>query len=117
MLKRFAALQSRGDSRAASVMRQLGRCLAVPPHTTVQALAAGLAILRATDLREEAAGVTQPALIVHGANDAVAHPTAGAWLATALPRGRLTKYDAAGHAPFLSEPRRFVRDLAEFCRD
>ena len=66
------------------------------------ALAAGLAILRDTDLRAAAATVAQPALVVQGALDTLTPRGAGAWLAGTMPQAQLLEMPRAAHAPHLS---------------
>jgi pimeloyl-[acyl-carrier protein] methyl ester esterase len=75
------------------------------------ALDVGLELLRTTDLRGDAAGIAQPALVVHGQRDALVPIDAGRWLARHLPRARLVELEAAAHLPFLSHPREFVAAL------
>lgn len=56
-----------------------------------------------------------PLLLVYGAEDALVRPDAAIARARHLnPRVRSKLYEGTGHAPFLEEPSRFNRDLAEF---
>jgi pimeloyl-[acyl-carrier protein] methyl ester esterase len=112
LLDRFAALQAHGDHHAQSIVRRLRECAAVgcSPGT----LAGGLALLKQTDLRADAAQIVQPALLVHGANDRVAPPQAGTWLAANMRDARFIEFANAGHAPFLSDPATFVAHVADF---
>ena len=113
-LRRFIALQAHGDAAEHAVVRELRKCLEeAPPQAP--ALAAGLQLLNATDLRAQLAAVHQPALVLHGGRDVITPPAAGAWLAQALPAARLTMMPAAAHAPFLSDPPTFARQVVEFC--
>ncbi len=113
-LQRFIVLQAHGDATERAVVRALRKCFEeAPPQAT--ALAAGLQLLNATDLRAQLAAVHQPALVFHGGRDVITPPAAGAWLARALPAARLTMMPAAAHAPFLSNPPAFARQVAEFC--
>ncbi len=113
--RRFLALQVRGCHDPRSALRQLQALDAssTPPHPS--ALAAGLEILRATDLRPALADITCPALVIHGEGDAVVPPAAGAALAAALPRARLLTLPAAGHVPFLARPQAFRQAVEAFC--
>jgi pimeloyl-[acyl-carrier protein] methyl ester esterase len=112
-LSRFTLLQVHGDARAATVARRLRENAAVA--CPVATLAGGLALLRDADLRAELADVAQPALVMHGANDAVTPARAGACLASALPRARFVELAGSGHAPFLAQPEKVARHIAEFC--
>ena len=68
------------------------------------------------DLRPRLGGVDLPALVIHGALDALS-PTAmddAAALAAALPRGELRLLDDAGHLPLLSRPVAVAAELDAF---
>lgn len=71
-----------------------------------QALAAGLDYLTATDLRQQVGEIKVPALVIHGARDAICPVTGGFWLAERLPRAEWLEIEEAGHAPFLTQPER-----------
>jgi pimeloyl-ACP methyl ester carboxylesterase len=58
-----------------------------------------------------------PVLITHGVKDQLPSVRLSQWLATIIPRARLSLYQEAGHAPFFEEPARFNRELAELVRD
>jgi len=109
-LRRFAALLNQGDDRARELTRQL-TALTAPDTAT---LTAGLAELRDTDLRKSVTAVRLPTLVVHGEHDALMPLAAGRWLAEHLPAARLEIFAGAAHAPFLSQPDRFVALLREF---
>jgi len=71
-----------------------------------QALAAGLDYLAATDLRQQVGEIKVPALVIHGARDAICPVTGGFWLAERLPRAEWLEIEEAGHATFLTQPGR-----------
>jgi pimeloyl-[acyl-carrier protein] methyl ester esterase len=77
-------------------------------------LAEALDALADTDLRDGAGRVAQPALVVAGARDTLTPAPAGAWLAAAMPQGRLALIDGAAHVPFLSHPGEFANALSGF---
>ena len=114
-LQRFVILQVRGSEHEREVLAQLRSQLFARGEPTREALAATLALLAATDLREDIGDVEQPALVVSGGRDALAPPAAGAWLAAALPQGRHALIDGAAHAPFLSHAEAFLAALTAFC--
>ncbi len=114
-LARFAALQSQGDTEAASVLRQLRAQLAAAPAPDARTLAAALAILGETDLRSELATIRQPVLIAHGARDRIVPLAAARYLQSALAHATLRVDDRSAHAPFISEPKTSARDILEFC--
>ena len=115
-LRDFLTLQLRGDRRAASLLAALRATLAERPPPDPAALAAGLEILAATDLREELPAVRQPALVIAGERDRLTPAEAGRRLADALPDARFELLPGAAHAPFLNHPEGFLGHLGAFLR-
>lgn len=99
-----------GHAALAALRRDLFARGEPPPG----ALAAALAVLAETDLRDEAGSIHQPTLVVSGERDTLAWAAAGAWLAAALPQGRYQMIAGAGHLPFLSHPAEFLAALEGF---
>lgn len=85
--------------------------LPVPPAPD---LLAGLAVLAAADLRGVVPTVRSATLVLHGEDDPVCPAGAGRALADAIPGARLALLPGAGHAPFLSAPGPFARDVSAF---
>jgi pimeloyl-[acyl-carrier protein] methyl ester esterase len=110
-LKRFLSLQTRGDEAERQILRELRQTVFDTPRPE---LTAGLEILRETDLREVVPLVQQPALLIHGDSDSVVPVDAAQWLVHRLPDATLQVFPRCGHAPFLSRPREFVREVADF---
>lgn len=115
-LQRFAMLQAHGDADARNVSRRLRACLSVRGAGDVASLAAGLQILRDTDLRADLPRIAQPALIVHGERDTVVPLAAGEYLERTLPQATLAVIAGAAHAPFVTQPQDVARRITEFCR-
>jgi len=113
-LRKFLALQLRGDRRAASLLQTLSAVLEAGGEADTGALETGLAILAGTDLRERLAGIAQPALVIAGERDTLTPPDAGRRLAAALPAGRFELLAGVAHAPFLAAPGRFGELLSAF---
>ncbi len=101
-LLRFLSLQTRGAPAQKTLLQGLRETLLAAPTPHAAALAAGLAILRDTDLREQAVALAQPALVLHGGLDTLTPQGAGAWLAGALPQAQFLALPRAAHAPHLS---------------
>lgn len=110
----FLALQVRGDERAMETLRHLRRRVLATGATHPEALAAGLAVLRGTDLREEIPRITVPALVVAGEHDRLTPPEASRQLAAGLGRARYAQIDRAAHAPFISHRDIFLREVEQF---
>ncbi len=103
-----------GELDEATVGCQVAAVLAdvVPP--TAAAALDGLEALMGAEMLQEATRVQCPTLLIHGEQDRICLPDASLWLARAVPDSRRIVYPGCGHAPFLSRPERFNRDLIEF---
>lgn len=114
LVDEFLQLQVRGGRAADSTLQALRAALAAQGPPRPAALAAGLELLRHTDLRPAVAQINVPALVVGGQHDRITPPAAQAWLAQALPQGCSVQIERAGHAPFLSHPQQFAAALQQF---
>lgn len=70
--------------------------------------------LTAADLRQILADISQPALLIHGADDKICLPGAAKFMAEQLPLATVRIVDSSGHAPFLSAPEMFNATLTGF---
>ena len=113
-LKRFLALQARGDDAAKTVLKRLRECSFAKGRPSAEVLRAGLAILLGTDLRDRAAAVKTPTLLLHGERDMLTPVGAARWLAELMPDARLDVLPGVAHAPFLSHPGRFTEIVTGF---
>ena len=116
-LLRFLSLQTRGMPGQKTLLQQLRQTLLAAPAASSEALAAGLAILRDTDLRDELPRLTQPTLILHGALDTLTPPAAGAWMAETLPAAQHIEFSRAAHAPHLSHGAEVAAAIGRFAHD
>lgn len=116
-LLRFLALQVQGSDEGRAVLAALRPQLFSRGAPDAGVLSDALSTLGAIDLRADVGEVRQPSLVVTGSRDALVPPGAGAWLAEALPAGRLHAVDGAGHAPFLSHRDGFLDVVMPFLRD
>lgn len=113
-LLRFLSLQARGGDAAREVIGALRATLFARGEPAAATLADGLQLLRAVDLRADAARVRCPTLLLHGARDGLCPPEAARWLAAHMADARLVLHERAAHAPFLSHPRWFVSHAEAF---
>lgn len=111
-VQRFLSLQMGAGER--DTLRSLRQVLAAAPVPAIDVLAAGLALLQATDLRAQLSALTLPVQIVHGVRDKLAPVAAARFLAQALPQAQLALIEGAGHAPFLSHPMLFRDHVLRF---
>jgi len=116
-LLRFLSLQTRGMANQKTLLQQLRQTLQAAPVPQREALAVGLAILRATDLRAELSHLKQPTLVLHGALDTLTPSAAGAWLAEALPHAQHIEFSRAAHAPHLSHGADVATAIGRFVHD
>jgi pimeloyl-[acyl-carrier protein] methyl ester esterase len=70
--------------------------------------------LRETDLRPRLTEISQRALVIHGARDALVPLAAAEYLAANLRAARMEFCGGAAHAPFLSEPVGVAARILEF---
>jgi len=115
-LKRFLALQMRGGEQERGLLAEMRDTLFSSGEPDLDALQAGLAILRNCDLRSALPLITQPALIVAGERDALVSMEASLYMAQQMPYAELVRIQGAAHAPFLSHPDKFVRVMIDFVR-
>jgi pimeloyl-[acyl-carrier protein] methyl ester esterase len=114
-LLRFLSLHGGSNDDARAQLRALRAELFRHGEPSRAALAAGLAILRDTDLRAALGAIRVPALVLQGTHDRITPPAAGAYLAAQLPQARLESLRGAGHAPFLGDPAAFLAAVEGFC--
>jgi pimeloyl-[acyl-carrier protein] methyl ester esterase len=113
-VQNFLALQARGDERSLETLRLLRRNLDAHGPPDPRALAAGLGILRTTDLRGALVGIALPTLVVAGQRDRLTPAAAGQALASALPNANFVEIAHGGHAPFLSHGRQVLDEVLRF---
>ncbi len=116
-LLRFLTLQTRGASAQRKLLESLLETFFTAPVPVSQALTAGLEMLLHTDLRTEVATLTQPTLVIHGSLDKLTPPSAGQWLAEAIPHAKYCLINGAAHAPFLSHTQQVASAILECVHD
>jgi pimeloyl-[acyl-carrier protein] methyl ester esterase len=110
-LRDFLELQVRGSSNAEAVRATLLQALLIHGEARPKALEAGLHLLATQDLRQLAAAISIPTLLISGQRDRVTPPAAASALARMLPDSRLVELARAAHVPFLSHPAQFLEAL------
>ena len=113
-LRKFLGLQTQGDEYGRATLRELRKMLLAGGAPRLEALRAGLDVLRSADLRQHLAQVGVPTLVVAGEYDRMTPPGAARALASTIPGARLEIIGRAGHAPFLSHREAFCRLLTDF---
>ncbi|MEJ7668494.1 MAG: pimeloyl-ACP methyl ester esterase BioH [Casimicrobiaceae bacterium] len=110
-LQRFLTLQVQGSAEGIALLKQLRARLFERGEPSPAVLRDALALLTTIDLRQDAARILTPALVVTGDRDRLTPAAAGDWLARTLPNARYANISGAAHAPFLSHRRAFT-DMA-----
>ncbi len=116
-LKRFLALQARGADDMKTVLKRLRDILFTRGYPDEQTLRSGLNILLESDLRDRAATIKTPTLLLHGGRDMLTPVGAAHWLAEQMPAAYLEVLPGAAHAPFLSHPVEFTEIVTGFLDD
>jgi pimeloyl-[acyl-carrier protein] methyl ester esterase len=114
VIQNFLVLQTRGDERGLETLRMLRRRLDAHGQPRPEALAAGLAILRHSDLRSALPLITLPTLVIAGEHDRLTPPGAGRAMAASLPSSRFRLVERSGHAPFLSHGKGVSAEVQSF---
>ncbi|MGB5177236.1 MAG: pimeloyl-ACP methyl ester esterase BioH [Gammaproteobacteria bacterium] len=113
-LTRFLSLQVRGSEHASAVLKTLRSTLLAQGAPATAALAAGLELLRTTDLRADMQAIACPLLMILGERDTLVPVNAGRETLGLCRDARLEVIDAAGHAPFLAAPETVARQINRF---
>ena len=71
---------------------------------------------RQIDSDDVLSGLTVPVLVTHGDQDTVVLPSMARHVLDVCPTAEASWYEGIGHAPFLEDPERFNRELADFVR-
>jgi pimeloyl-[acyl-carrier protein] methyl ester esterase len=116
-LRRFLSLQMRGSEQERETLAVLRDALFSRGEPDLDALRAGLEILRDCDLRSALPEVKQPVLVVAGQRDTLIPLRAAQYLASNTPNGRLEVIVGAAHAPFLSHPDEFAGHVVNFLNE
>jgi pimeloyl-[acyl-carrier protein] methyl ester esterase len=116
-LKRFLALQVRGGEQERELLAELRDTLFSCGEPDLNALQAGLAILRNCDLRSALPLIMQPALIVAGERDALVPLQASQHMEQQMSAAQLVRIEGAAHAPFLSHADEFIKHLVKFVNE
>lgn len=116
-LRRFLSLQMRGSDQEREILTVLREGLRSRGEPDLNALQAGLDILRGSDLRSGLPEVNQPVLVLAGERDTLIPLQAAHYLASNTPNGRLAVIAGAAHAPFLSHPDEFARHVVNFLNE
>ena len=112
-INRFLTLQINGGRNSTNTLAQLREYFFERDQPDYNALQKGLLILQTNDMRSKLHRIGQPVLLLHGENDMITHPSAAKWMNQQLKNSRLVLFPKCGHAPFITDPERFVGCINE----
>lgn len=101
------------DSDSASTLASFLETLPVPSQ---EAAIEGLDALMEEDVFGILPMIQKKVLIIHGSCDKICLATASEFLERAICQSKRICYEGAGHAPFLTTPERFNKDILKFVR-
>lgn len=113
-LRRFLALQVIGDAQALKTVRNLQRAMHERGQASAQAMRSGLNILLESDLRRDLSVLECPLHWHLGTRDTLVPVSLADNLKLLNPAVEISIETGAGHAPFLSHPESFRRELLDF---
>ena len=76
----------------------------------------GALISRQIDSDDVLTRLHVPVLVTHGRQDQIVSPSMADHILRVCPTATASWYDVVGHAPFIEDPERFNRELAELVR-
>lgn len=107
-ISRFLTLQINGGQDASTALAQLREYFFERDRPDFDALQKGLTMLQTNDMRKKLHRIEQSVLLLHGDNDVITHPSAAKWMQRQLKNSKLIMFRRCGHAPFLTDPEKFV---------
>jgi pimeloyl-[acyl-carrier protein] methyl ester esterase len=113
-LTRFVNLNAMNGARGRAAARAFAGRLYDRGAPSPAALERTLGWLRDTDLRDDAAAIAVPTLVIHGARDVLAPVEAGRWLGRTVAGARTLEIEDAAHLPFFTHREQFARALEPF---
>ena len=116
-LLRFLSLQIRGAEHERERLRQLRNQMRKAAAPEARVLNGGLEILRQFDGRVLLRRLELPILLIAGRKDTLVPVRALESIATQSTQATLSIWETAGHAPFLSNPERFINEVKAFADD
>ena len=113
-IRNFLALQALNQPEMRDVIRQMQEAVSAHGVPSVASLAAGLEILRVSDIRAIVPEIFAQTLVMQGDHDALTSTDSAQWLADRLPDSTYCLIEHAAHAPFLSHRELFLDHLIAF---
>jgi len=113
-IHRFLAIQTFGSEKAKPVIRELKEKVFANGEPHIDSLSKGLQILKNCNLWEVAKNIQCPTLIILGEKDTLIPKSSGQETQKVISGSELQIIKGAGHAPFISHPDEFLKNISTF---
>lgn len=110
-IQRFLSLQVQGSESGRQILRQLRKKILAMPPANVQALEAGLKLLKTVDIRDQLINLKMPVIWILGDKDALVKVSLAGVLQKYNSQIEIVVIEKAAHAPFLSHLDQFSEKL------
>jgi len=110
-IKRFLSLQVKGSASGRQILKTLREKILQLPAANMDALRAGLLLLKTTDLRSQLADLSMPVGWLLGGQDGLVKASLTEQLNRLVPQASVAVIEQAAHAPFLSHADEFNQQL------
>jgi len=113
-IKMFRDLILSPEEERSDIIDAIKKTLNDEINVSKETAADSLSSLMEEDLRNSVENISLPALIIHGEKDQICFPGAALFLKESLTNAKLIMMQGCGHAPFLTSPLQFNKELTEF---
>jgi len=110
-IERFLAIQAMGSEDAREQVKQVKQLIFTKPIPDASVLKQSLSILQTADLRQQLPSIEVPFNRFYGRLDSLVPERAIDDISALVPRSQAVVFHKSSHAPFISEPERFVSEL------
>ena len=110
-IERFLAIQAMGSEDAREQVKQVKQLIFTKPMPDQGVLKQSLTILQTADLRQQLPGIEVPFHRFYGRLDSLVPERAINDISALAPESKALVFTKSAHAPFISEPERFVSEL------
>jgi|TARA_B110000971_G_scaffold216653_1_gene252029 pimeloyl-[acyl-carrier protein] methyl ester esterase len=110
-LNQFFMLQLIGSNNKRVIMRGLHATFITKTPPKIKSLKSALEILKKTDLRKTICNIKVPTIIISGDCDRLTPKEASLFMQSKIKNSRLKVFKNAGHIPFLSHPKDFIKEV------
>ncbi|RUO69447.1 pimeloyl-ACP methyl ester esterase BioH [Idiomarina ramblicola] len=110
-IERFLAIQAMGSEDAREQVKQVRQLIFTKPMPNPGVLKQALTILQTADLRPQLSKIEMPFNRFYGRLDSLVPERAIDSISTLTPKSKAVVFNKSSHAPFISEPERFVSEL------